>query len=251
MVTTISSKTQTRTNNPCSPDPIVTPEAFAQSIVEDYTLAPSYHNVIVKAIQDQLSDFKAHSANYDGESGELLPSSPTLSADPDHNDDKNNNDIQDQNCAPMRGLLDDDSIAWWERWRKRNEIAANFPSSRRRAGGVNNNNKQQRKKRKIVVDPDEDGDSHMFGDNEQEDDNDTEMEEEEREKKKEKKKKVKALAVSSDVVDSTDEDFKPMALNEIKVDEEAMHEDIRILIKVRCPLSIRIFFFFVINFVVG
>ena len=227
-------------------DPIVTPEAFAQSIVEDYTLAPSYHNIIVKAIQDQLSDFKAHSANYDGESGELLPSSPTLSTDPDHN----HNDIQDQNCTPMRGLLDDESIAWWMRWRTRNELAAtkHNSSSRRRAGGVNNN-KQQRKKRKVVVDdPDEDGDSHMFGDNEQEDD--TEMEEDENEKKKQKKK-VKALVASSDVVESTDEDFKPMALNEIKVDEEAMHEDIRILIKVRCPLFSFGFFLFSLLILVG
>ena len=197
-------------------DPIVTPEAFAQSIVEDYTLAPSYHNIIVKAIQDQLSDFKAHSANYDGESGELLPSSPSLSTD------RNNNDIQDQNC-PMRGLMDDESIAWWMTWRKRNEIAAarHNSSSRLRAGGIN---KQQRKKRKIVVDPDEDRGSHKFGDNEREDD--TEMDEDE------KKKKVKALP--SDLVEDND-DFKPMALNEIKVDEQAMHEDIRILIKVRAP----------------
>ena len=152
----------------------------------------------------------------------MLPSSPSLSADHD------NNDIQDQNC-PIRGLLDDESVAWWTRWRKRNEIAAarHNSSSHRRAGGVNN--KPQRKKRKIVVDPDEDGDdSHMFGDNELEDD--TEMEEEK------KKKKVKAV-FSSDLVESTDEDFKPMALNEIKVDEQAMQEDIRILIKVRCPLS--------------
>lgn len=227
-----------KTKNPFS-DPIVTPEAFAQSIVEDYTLAPSYHNVIVKAIQDQLSDFKAHSASYDGESGELLPSSPTLSTDLDHN---NTNDIQDQNCTPMRGLLDDDSIAWWMRWRKRNELAAakhnSSSSSRRRAGGVNNN-KQQRKKRKIVVDPDDDGDTHMFGDNEQEDDTE---EMEEKEKTRKEKEKVNALVVSSDVIESTDEDFKPMALNEIKVDEEAMQEDIRILIKVRVP-------FFLWNFV--
>jgi SWI/SNF-related matrix-associated actin-dependent regulator of chromatin subfamily B protein 1 len=129
----------------------------------------------------------------------------------------------------MRGLLDDESIAWWMTWRKRNEIAAarHNSSSRRRAGGINN--RQQRKKRKIVVDPDEDGDSHMFGDNEQEDD--TEVVEEEK-----KKKKVKALL--SDLLESTDEDFKPMALNEIKVDEQTMHEDIRILIKVRVPFSL-------------
>ena len=163
--------------------------------------------------------------------------------------DHNNDDIiQDQNC-PMRGLLDDESIAWWMTWRKRNEIAAarHNSSSRRRAGGVNNNKQQQqRKKRKIVVDPDED--SHMFGDNEQEDD--TEMEEEEEKKKKQKKEKGKKALLSSDLVESTDEDFKPMALNEIKVDEQAMHEDIRILIKVRWPsfLSCRFFFFSLLIF---
>ena len=194
------------------PDPIVTPEAFAQSLVEDYTLAPSYHSIIVKTIQDQLSDFKAHSANYDGESGELLPSSPSI----DHK-----NDIQD----PIRGVLDDEGIAWWMTWRKRNEIAADAAvrdscSSRRRAEGVNN--KQQRKKRKVVVDPDEDGDTHMFGDNEHEADTE-----------KEKQKTVKPLL--TDHLELTDEDFRPMALNEIKIDEQAMHEDIRILIKVRAP----------------
>ncbi|EGO01043.1 hypothetical protein SERLA73DRAFT_29048, partial [Serpula lacrymans var. lacrymans S7.3] len=48
-------------------DPIVTPEAFAQSIVDDYALAPSYHTTITKAIQDQLSDYKAHTTSFDGD----------------------------------------------------------------------------------------------------------------------------------------------------------------------------------------
>jgi SWI/SNF-related matrix-associated actin-dependent regulator of chromatin subfamily B member 1 len=139
----------------------------------------------------------------------LLPSSPSPSTD-------HNNDVQE----PVRGQLDDESIAWWMTWRKKNEIAAD--AARRRTGGVNN--KQQRKKRKIVVDPDEDGDTHMFGDSEQEDDTE----------KKEKPKTVKPLL--TDLVEFTDEDFKPRALNEIKIDEQAMHEDIRILIKVRAPL---------------
>ena len=213
---------ETRNSQPFS-DPIVTPEAFAQSLVEDYALSPSYHSVIVKTIQDQLSDFKAHSANYDGESGELLPSSPSPSTD-------HNNDVQD----PIRGQLDDESIAWWMTWRKKNEIDADaaVSSSRRRTGGVNN--KQQRKKRKIVVDPDEDGDTHMFGDNEQEDDAERE----------EKPKTVKPLLI--DLVEFTDEDFKPRALNEIKMDEQAMHEDIRILIKVRA-----LFIFFCLPHVIN
>ena len=199
-------------------------------MVEDYTLAPSYHNIIVKTIQDQLSDFKAHSANYDGETGELLPSSPSSSTD------NNNINVQHED-SPIRGVLDNESAAWWMAWRKRNGIAAvavarDYSSSSRRVGGVGN--KQQRKKRKIVIDPDEDGDSHMFGDNEQEDDWKIKG-------NGKKKKKVKSL-LDVPSVDFTDEDFKPMALSEIKIDEQAMHEDIRILIKVRLS------FFFVVDF---
>lgn len=43
-------------------DPVITPEIFAQSIVDDYGLAPAYLAILTKAIQDQLSDYKAHSA---------------------------------------------------------------------------------------------------------------------------------------------------------------------------------------------
>ncbi|EEB88083.1 hypothetical protein MPER_14290, partial [Moniliophthora perniciosa FA553] len=45
-------------------DPVVTPEAFAQSLVEDYNLAPNYHGQIVRIIQDQLGDFRSHSAKF-------------------------------------------------------------------------------------------------------------------------------------------------------------------------------------------
>ncbi|KAF8335613.1 hypothetical protein F5887DRAFT_891932 [Amanita rubescens] len=45
-------------------DLVVTPEHFAQILVEDYNLcylAPTYH---------QTSDFKAHTVNYDGDEDE-------------------------------------------------------------------------------------------------------------------------------------------------------------------------------------
>jgi SWI/SNF-related matrix-associated actin-dependent regulator of chromatin subfamily B protein 1 len=51
-------------------DPVVTPEAFAQSVVEDYGLAPNYHTIITESIQDQLSDFRIHSLNPDGDFNE-------------------------------------------------------------------------------------------------------------------------------------------------------------------------------------
>jgi hypothetical protein len=55
----------------------VTPENFAQTVVEDYNLSSNYHAVITKSIQDQLSDFRAHSGLYDVDSGEPM-SSPIM-----------------------------------------------------------------------------------------------------------------------------------------------------------------------------
>ncbi|KAF8903075.1 hypothetical protein CPB84DRAFT_1835950 [Gymnopilus junonius] len=90
-------------------DPVVTPEAFAQSLMEDYALAPSYHSVIVKSIQDQLSDFRTHSlstAEGEGAANGLLPSSS-------HDGD------QSESAGLIKGTLDDESARWWELWRKR------------------------------------------------------------------------------------------------------------------------------------
>ncbi|KAF5392743.1 hypothetical protein D9757_000812 [Collybiopsis confluens] len=81
-------------------DPVVTPEIFAQTVVEDYQLAPTYHSTIVKNIQEQLSDYKAHSALYDGEGGEYLGED----SDP---------------SSSERGVFDEKDAIWWENWRKR------------------------------------------------------------------------------------------------------------------------------------
>ncbi|KAJ3973086.1 hypothetical protein EV361DRAFT_796903 [Lentinula raphanica] len=81
-------------------DPIITPEIFAQTVVEDYQLSSSYHAIIVKNIQEQLSDYKAHSALYDGEGS-------------DYKADGNDLSITEN------GSLNDGDAAWWESWRKR------------------------------------------------------------------------------------------------------------------------------------
>ncbi|KAJ7764511.1 SNF5-domain-containing protein [Mycena maculata] len=78
-------------------DPVISPEDFAQTVVEDYKLAPTYHGIIVKTIQDQLSDFRAHSANYDGDSWDVAVTEDTL----------------------RPGTLEGESAAWWSAWRKR------------------------------------------------------------------------------------------------------------------------------------
>ncbi|KAK0205137.1 hypothetical protein DFS33DRAFT_1427586 [Desarmillaria ectypa] len=80
-------------------DPVITPENFAQTVVEDYNLSSSYHSVIIKSIQDQLSDFKAHSTNYDGEGGDYV--------------------ADDELGTLATGKLDEESALWWRKWRKR------------------------------------------------------------------------------------------------------------------------------------
>lgn len=91
-------------------DPVVTPEAFAQSVVEDYGLAPHYHNIITKSIQDQLSDFRIHSTNPDG-------------------------DLNEADGILVRGDLEEEDAAWWESWRKRLRTTRGYIKSARRAGG--------------------------------------------------------------------------------------------------------------------
>jgi len=74
-----------------SEDSIITPEIFAQSLVDDYALAPSYLSVIVKSIQDQLSDFQSHTTD-------LV--------------------LDDDAESLLRGRLDERERAWWDKWRK-------------------------------------------------------------------------------------------------------------------------------------
>ncbi|KAF8062306.1 hypothetical protein FPV67DRAFT_266178 [Lyophyllum atratum] len=108
-------------------DPVVTPENFAQTVVEDYNLAANYHAVITKSIQDQLSDFKAHSGLYDVDNAE--PSSPvftTTTIDP----------------GPKRGRLEGDEERWWAGWRERVET------------GERGRSRKGKKRRKIVKEED-------------------------------------------------------------------------------------------------
>ncbi|TFK31601.1 hypothetical protein BDQ12DRAFT_671742 [Crucibulum laeve] len=115
-------------------DPVVTPENFAQSVVDDYALAPSYHSVIVKMIQDQLSDYKSHSGQFDGDGGEYYPAEDTL----------------------LKGTLDEENASWWESWRKR----VRFESS----AASRSASKRGRKKRKTIKEEDADDEDEGDGD---------------------------------------------------------------------------------------
>jgi SWI/SNF-related matrix-associated actin-dependent regulator of chromatin subfamily B protein 1 len=96
-----------------SADPVITPEMFAQSVVEDYNLPSSTQVIITKAIQEQLSDFKAHM--------------------PDGMDD-----IVEGNVELMKPEFNEDDRIWWEGWKKRLRDENGFV---------------RRKKRKLGFDP--------------------------------------------------------------------------------------------------
>ncbi|KAI8990720.1 hypothetical protein BD414DRAFT_413161 [Trametes punicea] len=125
-------------------DPIITPEIFAQSIVDDYGLAPSYHAVITKSIQEQLSDYKAHSATF-GDDGVMIEEEEEV----------------------IRGKITEEEAAWWEAWRKRVRSKALYKMT---APPEN----RSRKRRKVVKEepterPDVAGDAPMTVDDFDED----------------------------------------------------------------------------------
>ncbi|KAG9226723.1 hypothetical protein CCMSSC00406_0008423 [Pleurotus cornucopiae] len=103
-------------------DPVVTPESFAQSVVDDYGLGASYHSIIVKSIQEQLSDYKAHSSNYDGDEKQIVLEEPPL----------------------LKGTLCTEDLAWWESWRKRMRSQYRGSSARKKFGS------KSRKRRKVA-----------------------------------------------------------------------------------------------------
>ncbi|KAJ7072654.1 SNF5-domain-containing protein [Mycena amicta] len=101
---------------------IISPEEFAQSMVEDYSLPIMYHNIIVKSIQEQLADYRLHSSKYDGDTWEI---------------------VQKEKDTLRAGKLDDESAAFWESWR--NRLRNDFVAARaERTKG--------RKRRKILED---------------------------------------------------------------------------------------------------
>lgn len=158
-VTCVLSPNGLQVGSPDQKDPVVTPEVFAQSIVDDYALGPNYHSVIVKLIQEQLTDYRAHSRVSGQDSCELVET-PIL-----------------------RGVLDDFHAQWWEAWRVRTTRTKSAAAISRRP----------RKKRRLDT----------------------------------------FIAETNILVDDVDGLGKSMMVDEFKLDEELVREEMRILIKVR------------------
>ncbi len=141
-------------------------------MVDDYGLNASYHATITKSIQEQLSDYKAHSATF-GEDGVMLESEDIL-------------------C----GRFSEEETAWWEAWRKRVRSKALYKLPSPPAEVV-----RSRKKRKVVKD--------------------------------ETVERPDALAAPNA------KDDAPMTVDDFEEDENLMHEEMRILVKVRARFRVR------------
>jgi len=202
---------------------VVTPEIFAQSLVEDYNLSSNDHHVITKSIQEQLADFHGQA---------FTP------ADNVHSTSDNLNEMHEETRGTLNGSLDESERRWWAKWRKKLkrearravEEADALKGSRRRKSGVNKRegvkqNGGLRKRRKTAVaevkKEDRDNDTDMLADNEMDGEDDDEW--------------------GSDTVKENSDDeydeWKPLSLEEIKINEQNMHDDMRILIKVSFGLN--------------
>lgn len=182
-------------------DPVITPEHFAQTLIEDYALPQSYQGVITRAIQEQLSDFKAHIASMDGDwkppsSAKEMAMMDGYKADEedgndadvretdveDVTDDYNHKFLEDDDLTMVnRGSLDDEDVKWWESWRKRSRQESTFTRSM--------SLRNQRKRRRVT-----------------------------------------SVKVEESDAFETDKEM-PHTADEIEVDEKTVHEDLRILIK--------------------
>lgn len=188
---------------------MITPEIFAQSLVDDYNLSSNYHNVITKSIQEQLIDFPL-----DG-----------------HSTSTNCNEVHEEKNGVLNGTLGESEARWWAKWRRKvkkdarravEEAASKRDGMRKRSGVNKRGGKKQngglRKRRKTVAaevkSEEKDNDTDMLADNEMDGEDDEESD---------------TIRGSSD---GEDDEWKPLSLEEIKVDEQNMHEDMRILIKV-------------------
>ncbi|KAH6910743.1 hypothetical protein BKA70DRAFT_1271401 [Coprinopsis sp. MPI-PUGE-AT-0042] len=180
-------------------DPIVTPEHFAQSLVEDYQLPPSYHGVISKSIHEQLSDYKAHSFLFDGSVSVVVPGDIQGEDGEDVLKVKLVKPEGEQDTL-QRGKLDNDGEEWWNAWR-------------RQVGDLREGRRKRKSSRRRIKK--EDGDEADVEDGARL--NEGKVEEDE--------------ALGLPILPGGKMENTPLAMHEIPIDEATMHEEMRILIK--------------------
>jgi SWI/SNF-related matrix-associated actin-dependent regulator of chromatin subfamily B protein 1 len=95
------------------PDAVVTPEAFAQTVVDDYQLAATYVSVIAKQIQEQLADYQAHVVEEDDAGAGAGAAPKGAGAGDTHAVGR----AAEGELA--RGRLEGEEQRWWDAWREK------------------------------------------------------------------------------------------------------------------------------------
>jgi SWI/SNF-related matrix-associated actin-dependent regulator of chromatin subfamily B protein 1 len=118
-------------------DPFVTPNAFAQTLCDDFGIAQVNHakviNSVVSSIAEQITDFKNHHVEVDhslhpparpAKPTQLTDSRPEIVVTEPGSDAQNKQVIKivegiDRKRVPtVSGWLDEEETEWWERWRR-------------------------------------------------------------------------------------------------------------------------------------
>ena len=156
-----------------------------------------------------MSDFRAHSTNYDGDGAEL-----------------------GERGGAITGELKEEDARWWEVWWHRMKVQSARVLAEAKGllhddddddeEDVKRPRNNGYKRRKLIktedMDDDADGDVSMLADNEEDQDPDDEDDD---------------MADKNAAFNFDDDEFSPLSVDEIKLNEQDMHEDMRIVIKVR------------------
>ena len=119
-------------------DPFVTPNVFAQTLCDDFGIAPVNHskviNSIVSSIMEQVTDFRSHHVEVDhhpplppaksAKPAQFTESRPEIVVTEPDRDAQNKQviklveGIHRKRVPGASGWLDKEETEWWERWRR-------------------------------------------------------------------------------------------------------------------------------------
>jgi hypothetical protein len=105
--------------------------------VDDYALAPSYHAVITRSIQEQLSDYRAHAA--DDSTTTIITATATAGT-----------------SSSIVGSHDEEDTRWWAAWRKKQardmaaEAAAALETEAEQDTPSTSGKRRSKKRRKVA-----------------------------------------------------------------------------------------------------
>lgn len=201
-------------------DPLITPEIFAQSIVDDFKLAVHHGHTIAKAVHEQLAE---HEGVEEAEKGEESPAGVINKYEEGEGGVGEGRDGGAGDDGRERGALDEEGEEWWRCWRKRIRTEDGYVKL-----GGEDSEREAEAEADMDIAVGDDGEADAEADDEA-------PKERGREKGKERRKRRKVRRKFGVMVPEVMGDV-PMEVDEIVVENMQVDEEMRILIKV-CVLG--------------